>query len=223
MIGDNVKRVLDNINKLSLTTGEKVTLVGVSKNHTADEVRCLINEGVTTLGENRVKEFCDKYEVLPSNIDWHLIGTLQTNKVKYVVGKVKLIQSVDSIKLAEALNDYSKKVNTVSDILIQINPSGEITKHGFDPVILDEVIEKLSTCSNINVKGLMMMAPKAENEKLLSELFEKTRKIFDNIMKYNAKYGNINTEILSMGMSSDYELAIKCGSNMVRVGTALFE
>lgn len=223
MIGDNVKRVLENINKLSLITGEKVTLVGVSKNHSADEVRCLINEGVTTLGENRVKEFCDKYEVLPQNIDWHLIGTLQKNKVKYVVGKVKLIQSVDSIELAEVINDYSKKINTVSDILIQINPSKEITKHGFDPIVLDEVIEKCSSLPNINVKGLMMMAPKTENEKLLSELFEKTRKIFDNIMKCNAKYGNINTEILSMGMSSDYELAIKCGSNMVRVGTALFE
>lgn len=223
MIFDNVNKVMNNIEKASALNGENVCLVGVTKTRTISEINSLIDSGVTTLGENRVQEFNEKYPELKRDVDWHIIGTLQKNKIKYIIGKVGLIQSVDSLELAKAISQYANKSGVTSDILLQINPSGEETKHGFNPIVLTEVVEKVAELSNLKVRGLMMMAPHVRDEKYLSELFEKTRKIFDNIMKYNAKYDNINMEILSMGMSSDYELAIKCGSNMVRVGTALFE
>ncbi len=221
MIADNVKRVEENIRKLSQKSGEKVTLVGVTKTRSVDEIKQLTSCGILELGENRVQEFNEKYPYL-EGVNWHIIGSLQTNKLKYIIGKVKLIQSVDSMHLALAIDEISKKNNVNSDILLEVNVSKEESKHGIYENELNEMIDKISSFGNICLKGIMMMAPNVEDEKYLSDLFEKTRKIFDNLMYYNTKYDNIDISILSMGMSHDYELAIKCGSNMVRLGRTLF-
>lgn len=223
MIADNVKRVKENLEKLSLQSGEKVSLLGVTKTRSVEEIKQLINAGVNELGENRVQEFNGKYPMLKEEApDWHIIGSLQTNKLKYIIGKVRLIQSVDSLHLAQSISDFSLKKELVSDVLLEVNVSKEESKHGFYENELSEAVEKTALMNGIKLKGLMMMAPNVEDLAYLSDLFEKTRKIFDNLMNYNAKYDNINISILSMGMSHDYELAVKCGSNMVRLGTTLF-
>ncbi len=223
MIADNVKRVRENIEKMSLESGEEVTLLGVTKTRSIDEIKQLIDAGVHELGENRVQEFNEKYPLLAAeNPQWHIIGSLQTNKLKYIIGKVKLIQSVDSLHLAQEISNLSVKKALVSNVLLEVNVSREETKHGFYENELMEAVEKISLMDGICVKGLMMMAPNVEDSAYLSDLFEKTRKIFDNLMNYNPKYDNIDISILSMGMSHDYELAVKCGSNMVRLGTTLF-
>lgn len=223
MIADNVKRVKETIERLSQQSGEKVTLLGVTKTRSIDEIKQLISAGVSELGENRVQEFNEKYPLLEAEAPkWHIIGSLQTNKLKYIIGKVKLIQSVDSLHLAQSISDFSVKKELVSDVLLEVNVSKEECKHGFYEEELSEAVEKISVMDGVCVKGLMMMAPNVEDTAYLSDLFEKTRKIFDNLMNYNAKYDNIDISILSMGMSHDYELAVRCGSNMVRLGTTLF-
>lgn len=222
MIADNVRRIRENIEKASLHTGENVTLVGVTKTRTVEEIKELVKCGVTTLGENRVQEYRDKEPLIEGDVTWHIIGSLQTNKLKYIIGKVGLIQSVDSFELASAISDMSVRRDVVTDYLMEVNISGEESKHGFSGSEIAENIEKMSALPNVRVKGLMMMAPNTDDEKYLAALFEKTRKIYDNLVNYNAKYDNISIELLSMGMSHDYEIAVRSGANMVRIGTSLF-
>lgn len=222
MIADNVARIRENIEKASLSTGEKVTLVGVTKTRTVEEINELVRSGVTVLGENRVQEYRDKEPLVEGDVTWHIIGSLQTNKLKYIIGKVGLIQSVDSFELAKAISDMSVKRDVVTDFLMETNISGEESKHGFSEGEITEFIEKVSVLPNVRLKGMMMMAPNTEDEKYLASLFEKTRKIYDNLVKCNVKYDNISVELLSMGMSHDYEIAVRSGANMVRIGTSLF-
>lgn len=224
MTKENLSRILDEINAASEKSGfnEKVELIAVTKLHTVEEISPLYEFGLRNFGENRVQEFNSKYESLPDDVNWHIIGSLQKNKLKYIIGKVKLIQSVDSVDLAQAINDFSMKKNIVTDILIETNVSGEESKHGFTPNVLSEVTEQISKMNNIRLNGMMMMAPDTDDEILLSSLFEKTRNIFEDIMETTSKYDNIKFEVLSMGMSQDYKLAIKAGSNMVRLGRILF-
>ena len=223
MIKDNVKRVLDNIAESAVKSGRKpedVTLVAVTKTVTAKEAQEVVDAGVLTLGENRVQSLLDKYEVLADKPTWHLIGHLQTNKVKYIADKVSLIHSVESLKLAEEIDRKFKAVNKTADILVQVNVSGEESKFGITPFDTFNLIEEISKLENVHIQGLMTMAPLIatpdECRKYFYDLKELSQKIADK------KYENVSMRHLSMGMSGDYKEAILEGATIVRVGSALF-
>lgn len=221
MIKDNVIKIQDEINQASVKTQCSVKLVAVTKNRSIAEIEQVVKAGVTDLGENRVQEFIEKYPHF-DNVKWHLIGSLQKNKVKYIVGKVALIHSVDSVELAEEISKKSLKANISTDILLQVNTAKEASKHGFFAEDLSAAVMKISQLHGVTVQGLMMIAPDMQDEEYLKGIFTKTKNIFDEMMKYNDVYGNININILSMGMSHDYRTAIACGANMVRIGRSLF-
>lgn len=223
MIKDNVKRVLDNICEAAIQSGrnpQDITLVAVTKTVTAKEAAEVMDAGVKTLGENRVQSLLDKYEILKDKPEWHLIGHLQTNKVKYIADKVSLIHSVESLKLAQEVDKKFKELGKVANILVQVNVSGEESKFGITPYDTYSLIEEISELQNVKVKGLMTMAPLTatadECRKYFSELKELSMKIADKKIK------NIDMSQLSMGMSGDYREAILEGATIVRVGSALF-
>lgn len=224
MIRDNVKDVLERIKTASDKSDyhQTVRLIGVSKFRTIDELEQIVSCGIIDLGENRVQELLEKYPVFEGRVNWHLIGTLQKNKVKYIIDKVCLIHSLDSISLAEEIDRQAAKHGLIAEVLIQVNIAKEESKHGFFEEDIDKILEELSGFQNIKIKGMMVIAPDIENNCYLQELFEKSRNIFDNLMKKAQNYGNMDIEILSMGMTNDYETAIEYGSNMVRIGRALF-
>ncbi|MBR2499872.1 MAG: YggS family pyridoxal phosphate-dependent enzyme [Clostridia bacterium] len=223
MISENLLKIKENIEKASIASGRKadsITLVAVTKNVGIPECEALLSSEHNVFGENRVQSLLEKYDVLGDNATWHLIGHLQTNKVKYIIDKVSLIHSVDSIHLAEEIERLSKKQNKVSDILLQVNVSGEESKFGMPKEELFPTLEKLSSFENIKVRGLMTIPPvatfKGENRKYFKVLY-------DLFTKINNQFGsNICADYLSMGMSDDYEDAILEGANIVRVGRALY-
>lgn len=201
----------------------EITLIGVSKVFPVEYAKAAVLAGLGDLGENRVQELVPKYETLSSEglkPNWHLIGTLQKNKVKYIIGKTKLIHSVDSIELAYEIEKKSKAAGIVTDILLQTNVSGEETKHGFEPSELSSVISELNGCSSIRVCGLMTMAPIQQYDGQALEVFTETKRIFDEL-KSITKDPNCWT-VLSMGMSQDFEAAIKAGCTHIRIGTSIF-
>ena len=222
-ICDNLKQVKDNIQKACEKCGrnpEDVTIVAVTKKRTVEQINELVSLGVTELGENRVQELVEKYDKVSGNVNWHLIGTLQKNKVKYIADKVVMIHSVESIPLAAEIDKQCRKIGKTMDILIQVNVSGEQTKSGIDPAQVHDFIKQIVNFSSIRVRGLMTMAPlMAENDKI-SEIFAQLYQLSVDISA--KKYDNISMDYLSMGMSNDYELAIEQGSDIVRIGSALF-
>lgn len=223
VIKDNVKRVLDNIAEAAVTSGRKpedVTLVAVTKTVTAKEAQEVMDAGVLTLGENRVQSLLDKYEVLGDNPTWHLIGHLQTNKVKYIADKVSLIHSVESLKLAEEINRKFGEAKRVAEILVQVNVSGEESKFGVTPFDTFNLIEEISKLENVKVKGLMTMAPLSATPDECKKYFYELKKLSHEIA--DKKYQNVDMRHLSMGMSGDYKEAISEGATIVRVGSALF-
>lgn len=199
---------------------EDITVIAVSKTVEVERIRVALEEGFVDLGENKVQELMEKYDALGENCQWHLIGHLQTNKVKYIIDKVRMIHSVDSIELAEEIQKRALKVNRTIDILIQVNVSGEESKFGISPGEVEAFIRKLSTFDHIKVKGLMTIAPYAENQEDIRGVFKQLKKIFIDINAENID--NINMEFLSMGMSNDFEVAIEEGANIVRIGTLIF-
>ena len=220
---ENYKIITDKISNAAIRSGrtaDEVTLLAATKTVEPKVISYAFNQGLQYMGENRVQEFLSKEDELPEKMHKQFIGTLQTNKVKQIVGKVELIQSVDSIKLAREISKQSEKLGITTNVLVEINIGNEITKSGIEVERLDEILDELSKINAINVKGLMTLGPLgAENSKKI-EIFEKMHKLFvDNRTK---NCDNISMDILSMGMSDDYDIAIECGSNMVRVGTALF-
>lgn len=220
---ENYKIIIDKINNAAIRSGrsaDDITLLAATKTVEPKVISYAFEQGLKYMGENRVQEFLSKEDELPEKMHKQFIGTLQTNKVKQIVGKVELIQSVDSIKLAREISKQSEKIGITTDVLVEINIGNEITKSGIEVEQLDTIMEELSKINAINVKGLMTLGPLgAENNKKI-EIFEKMHKLFvDNRTK---NCDNISMDILSMGMSDDYDIAIECGSNMVRVGTALF-
>ncbi|MGC4019617.1 MAG: YggS family pyridoxal phosphate-dependent enzyme [Muricomes sp.] len=199
---------------------EEVTLIAVSKTYPSPVLMEAYNLGVRVFGENKVQELTGKYEELPHDISWHLIGHLQTNKVRYIIDKVELIHSVDSLKLAEAIEKEAAKKNCTVKILIEVNVAQEESKFGVKPEEVIPLIEKLSVFEHIKVCGLMTIAPFVENP-------EDNRPIFANLQKLSVdikakNIDNVNVSILSMGMTNDYEVAIEEGATMVRVGTGIF-
>ena len=211
-ISENYLRLRDEIPK-------NVTLVSVSKTRTVDEIKAVYDVGERDFGENKVQEIMEKYEQLPKDIRWHLIGHLQRNKVKYIVGKVHLIHSLDSVRLLEEIEKQYGKRGIIADTLIQINIGREESKTGIFIEDLEELLNACEKCSFVRVKGIMATIPKGDDESS-GYYFTKTREIFEELQGRN--YKNITMETLSIGMSNDYKVALVTGSNMVRIGTGIF-
>ena len=215
MIEENVKKLLEEIKENPF--GEKVTLVAAVKTQTVEDINRAISAGITDIGDNHVQEFRDKYDGITGNPNRHFIGHLQTNKVKYLIGRTYLYQSVDRYELAEEISKRSERANVTSDCLIQINIGNEETKGGFEYDEGLEAYEKIRAMPALKVKGLMAMLPISDDEALLRDLAKKMRALYE---KLRGKDENIR--YLSMGMSGDWKLCMECGSNMVRLGTSIF-
>jgi PLP dependent protein len=200
---------------------KKVTLVAVSKTKTKEAVKELYDLGHRDFGENYVQELEEKEKELPKDINWHFIGHLQTNKVKYIAPFVNLIQSVDSIKLLKEINKHAAKFNRQIDVLLQVHIAQEETKFGFDEQELLELINgnELTSLNNVKLRGLMGMGSLTEDHQQVRKEFKNLKKTFDLVQ---SKLGSNDFNIVSMGMSSDYKMAIEEGSNMVRIGSLLF-
>lgn len=216
--------IADNINSLkNETTPNKVTLIAVSKTKPVPDILEAYQAGQRLFGENMVQELVEKHDQLPTDIQWHLIGHLQSNKVKYIAPFISMIQSVDSIKLLQEINKHAEKNNRVIDCLLQIYIADEETKFGLG---FDEAIELLRSAEynalkNIRIRGLMGIATNTDIEKQIKEEYYELKTFFDGVkLSFFRKEESFNT--LSMGMSSDYKLAIEQGSNMIRVGSTIF-
>jgi pyridoxal phosphate enzyme (YggS family) len=216
--------IADNIKGLKKETeADKVILLAVSKTKPAAELQEAYDAGQRLFGENHVQELVEKYEQLPKDIEWHLIGHLQSNKVKYIAPFVSMIQSVDSLKLLQEINKQALKANRVIDCLLQIYIADEETKFGlgFDEAIELLRSEEFALLKNVRIRGLMGIATNTDNEKQIKEEYYELKTFFDGIkVSYYRKDDSFS--ILSMGMSSDYKLAIEQGSNMVRLGSTIF-
>ncbi len=204
--------IKDNFEYIKTLLPESVKLIAVSKYHTEDEIMELYSLGQRDFGENKVQDMVAKAEALPDDIRWHLIGHLQTNKVKYIIGKTCLIHSLDRYELAREIDKRSQAAGIVTDCLVQINSTGIDSRFGVPPEEAEEFIRSMSEYKNIRICGIMGMAPITDNP---TPYFELLKEIYD---KCAPKDG-----ILSMGMSGDFETAIKCGSTMVRIGSKLFK
>ena len=214
---ENLKTVLEQI-KNGNNLGEKITLVGATKTMPIDVINQAIELGLDTVAENRVQEFREKTEFIDKRAKQHFIGHLQTNKVKYLVGNVDLIHSVDSIHLAEEIDKVAKKKNLKQKILLEVNIGGELSKSGFNPENVIDNAERIFTeFTNLEIKGLMAMLPHSNDESLLIDLCKKMRDIYDLL-----KNKGLPFEYLSVGMSNDYLLAINNGSNTIRLGRTIF-
>ena len=223
MIVENIEHVRENIEKACRKVGrsvDEVTLIAVSKTKPYTDIEEALKSGTLDYGENKVQEMCEKYEILPKNIRWHMIGHLQRNKVKYLVGKTELIHSVDSIRLAEQIEkEYAKKGET-ANILIEVNMAQEESKFGITSQETEELIRKISTFEHIRIKGLMTIAPYTDNPETNRVYFRQMKKLSVDIRDKNID--NVSMDVLSMGMTGDYQVAIEEGSTMVRVGTGIF-
>ena len=223
MLKDRLEEVEERIQEACRRAGRdrsEVTLIAVSKTKPAEVLKEAYDLGIRVFGENKVQELTEKYEVLPKDIRWHMIGHLQTNKVKYIADKVELIHSVDSLKLAETIEKEAAKRHRTIDILVEVNVAEEESKFGLKVEEVIPFIEKVAGFSHINVRGLMTIAPFAENPEKNRSVFADLRKLSVDITEKNID--NVNVSILSMGMTNDYEVAIEEGATMVRVGTGIF-
>ncbi len=216
MIEENVKKIFDSLPSTN-PYGEKITLVGAVKMQSPQDINRAICAGLRDIGDNHVQEFKEKYDLICGNPVRHFIGHLQTNKVKYLLGKVDLYHSLDRYDLADELNKRGERAGVVSNVLIQINIGNEESKSGFDLSEADRAYEKISKMPAIKVKGLMAMLPDTDDSAELERLARLMRKKFDEF-----KVNDPDIKYLSMGMSGDYKLCIECGSNMIRLGTAIF-
>ncbi|MCI8969169.1 MAG: YggS family pyridoxal phosphate-dependent enzyme [Lachnospiraceae bacterium] len=222
-IRENMKAVEDRIAAACQEAGRKpedVTLIAVSKTKPVEMLREAYECGCRDFGENKVQELLDKYEVMPKDIRWHMIGHLQRNKVKYIVDKVYLIHSVDSLRLAEEISKEAGKKNVCVNILVEVNVANEETKFGTTCEDAKQLVQDIAKLPNICVKGLMTIAPFVENAEKNRPIFSKLKKISVDIMGENID--NITMENLSMGMTGDYAVAVSEGATCVRVGTGIF-
>jgi len=229
IISENLDEINANIGRAAAVAGRQqieVLLVGVTKKVEVDKIQILYDLGMSDFGENRVQVFIDKYENLPKDIKWHFIGSLQKNKVKYVVGKVVLIHSVDSFELLQEIDRQGKKHGIVQDVLLEVNIANEPSKHGFSEKDVRYAVEKAEAAFakfemvNVNIRGLMCMAPFVEDKEDTRQYFRALRILAEDIAKVDHKV--FKPDFLSMGMTNDYEIAIEEGANIVRIGTAMF-
>lgn len=229
MISSNLTTIKQKIALICEKVGRKpaeITLVGATKYSQAPDVIEAIRAGLTHIGENRVQDARDKFPLIEAagvTAVKHLIGHLQTNKVKYVIDLFDIIQSVDSFKLAEEIEKQSARRQKQTQILVQINTSGETQKFGSDKTQAHALIEKISACEHIKIMGLMTMAPLTEDESIVRQCFSDLKVIYDECHEKYASQQRVEMKYLSMGMSGDYSLAIEEGANMVRIGSAIFK
>ena len=223
MLKENLINVENNITKACEKAGRnrsEVTLIAVSKTKPVEMLQEVYDQGIRYFGENKVQEMCDKMEVMPKDINWNMIGHLQTNKVKYIVGKTSLIHSVDSLKLAEEIQKQAIKNNVVVDILVEVNIANEETKFGISKEEAIQMVKDIAKLDHIRIKGLMTIAPFVENPEDNRLYFREIKQLSVDINNQNID--NVCMDILSMGMTGDYMVAIEEGSTMVRVGTGIF-
>ena len=223
MIKENIEKVEKVIDQVCEEIGRKrseVTLIAVSKTKPVEMLQEAYDTGCRDFGENKVQELVDKYEVLPKDIRWHMIGHLQRNKVKYIVDKVYLIHSVDSLKLAEEISKEAVKKNVSVNILIEVNAAGEETKFGITLEDAKQLVREVAKLPNVHIKGLMTIAPMVENAEENRVFFQQLKKLSVDIAAENID--NVSMEVLSMGMTGDYSVAVSEGATLVRVGTGIF-
>ena len=210
-IGNNLRSIIDNIPK-------KVSLVAVSKTKPVELIKNAYDCGQRDFGENKVQELVNKFELLPKDIKWHMIGHLQRNKVKYIAPFVYLIHSVDSVRLLNEINKQAKKNNKTISVLLQIDISDDNTKFGFSFNEIDTLLNSdlMNELNNVKIEGLMGMASFTLNEETIKNQFTSLKNLYHSYKK------KLNFKILSMGMSGDYKIAIECGSNLIRLGSSIF-
>ena len=223
MLAENLQQVNANIEKacaaVSRDPGE-VTLVAVSKTKPVSMLQEAYDAGARVFGENKVQEIVDKYDQMPSDVKWHMIGHLQRNKVKYIVDKVAMIHSVDSLRLAETIEKEAAKKAVIVPILIEVNVAQEESKFGLKPEEVLPFIEQIADFSHIQINGLMTIAPYVDNAEENREIFRELKKLSVDIAAKNIN--NVTMSVLSMGMTGDYMVAVQEGATMVRVGTGIF-
>lgn len=214
--------IKENLLKIKSGLPPSVTLVAVTKTHTIEKLKELYNAGHNVFGENKVQEMVEKYEQLPKDIQWHLIGHLQTNKVKFIASFVHLIHSVDSLKLLQEINKQAQKHNRIVDCLLQVYIAKEETKFGFDFSEIKQLLDSgsIHELTHIRVRGLMGMASNTNNSQQIAAEFKSLADFYHKQQPLTTS--NLQFEILSMGMSSDYEIAIQNGSTLIRVGSLIF-
>ncbi|MBE5950227.1 MAG: YggS family pyridoxal phosphate-dependent enzyme [Lachnospiraceae bacterium] len=223
MIVENIHDVQKKIKEACKRAGREeteVTLIAVSKTKPVSMILEAYQAGMREFGENKPQELRDKARELDFPLNWHMIGNLQKNKIKYVVGTACMIHSIDSVSLAEAVNAEAEKKGTRCDILLEVNIAAEDSKHGFNPEQIEETVRILCRCKNLRIRGIMTVAPYTENAEENRMYFRKMHEILIDINHKNID--NIFMDVLSMGMTSDYEVAIEEGATMVRVGTGIF-
>ena len=223
MVVENLAEVEKHVQEACARAGrsrDEVTLIAVSKTKPVSMIEELLPGGTRDFGENKVQELCEKYEVLPRDIRWHLIGHLQRNKVKYIVDKAYLIHSVDSLRLAETISEEGVKKGVTVPVLIEVNVAGEESKFGVTPEETETLIREIAKLPAIRVRGLMTIAPYVENPEDNRVHFSRLKQLSVDIGKKNID--NVSMNVLSMGMTGDYQVAIEEGATMVRVGTGIF-
>jgi len=219
-IADILKNVEASANKVGKTLDD-ITVIAVTKTVDYKRANEAIEAGLNNLGENRVQEFMNKYEQMDnSNINWHIIGHLQTNKVKYIINKVKLIHSLESLSLAEEINKRSKQHGVVTEVLVELNIGEEESKFGIKNNELIDFIKSVENLEYIKIVGLMTVAPHVENKEDVRWVFKEMKNLYDVVS--NMSFKNVQMKYLSMGMTNDYDVAIEEGSNVIRIGTAIF-
>lgn len=223
IVTENLKNVEEKIQAACDRAGRdrsEVTLIAVSKTKPVDMLMEAYNDGIRIFGENKVQELTGKIDAMPQDVEWHMIGHLQRNKVKYIAGKVALIHSVDSFRLAEEINIQAKKHGVIIPILVEVNVADEESKFGVELADAEQLVKECASLDGITVKGLMTIAPFVENPEDNRDVFKALKdKSVDIAAK---KYDNVSMDVLSMGMTNDYEVAIEEGATMVRVGTGIF-
>ena len=217
----DIKNKIDKACELSNRNKEEVTLIAVSKTVDVDAIKEAINSGATDFGENKPQELARKFETISDDVNWHLIGSLQTNKVKYIIDKVYMIHSIDRLSLCDEIQKRAEKIGKTINCLIQVNISKEESKHG---ILEEDAIDFVKTIAknypNIRIKGLMTMAPNTDDKELVRSVFKGLKDLAIKIDKENIE--NISMDELSMGMSNDFEIAVEEGATFVRVGTSIF-
>ena len=222
-IKNNLRIIKEKIKKATLKVNrypEEIKLVAVTKTATIEQIKEAISAGVKIIGENKVQEAKEKYQILSADIEWHLVGHLQTNKVKYAIEIFDCIHSVDSIKLAEEIDKRSLQFGKTTNVLVEVNVSGEESKYGIKPEEVEPFLKEISEFSRIRVRGLMTIAPIAEDKEEVRPYFRKLRELSEEIKSKNLK--NVKMDYLSMGMTEDFEVAIEESANMVRIGRGIF-
>ena len=222
-ISENLKRLEEGIEKAALRSGrrnEDITIVAVTKNVEPERIIEGIDAGIKIIGENRIQEAEEKFKFITKDVEKHLVGHLQTNKVKKALELFDLIQSVDSLHLAQEISKKAKEKEKPAEVLIEVNTSGEPSKYGIKPEEVSGLVEEISRLENISIKGLMTVGLLTEEIEKVRPCFVKLRNIFESLK--SLKKENVEMKYLSMGMSSDFEVAIEEGANMIRIGTAIF-